>query len=219
MNTKQNDNVLKIKNVTYAYAKNKKNVLNNINFEFKKGLMYAIAGKSGAGKTTLLSILAGLTLPTQGEVFLRNKSLAKIDRYTLRAKEIGVIFQSFNLLPHLTVQENIILAIDISKKKLGRNAKRITKEMLQMVKLDLDYANKKILHLSGGEQQRVAIARSLSYDPDIILADEPTGNLDKTTSKDIVEIFKKSAHELNKCVIIVTHSSNVIDNSDVVYNL
>ena len=139
-----------------------------------------------------------------------------LDRY--RNTHIGIVFQSYNLLPHLTASENIILSMDISKVTIA-NPKAKALELLKDVGLDETYENRRVLKLSGGEQQRVAIARSLSYNPEIIIADEPTGNLDNETENEILKIFKRLAHDENKCVIIVTHSKNVSDNADIVYDL
>ena len=138
--------------------------------------------------------------------------------YTYRSKDVGVIFQSFNLLPKLTAVENVILSMDVSGKRF-KNKKKAALELLQKVGLDEDEARRRILKLSGGQQQRVAIARALSYGPEIILADEPTGNLDGETQDDIMDIFAKLAKEENKCVIIVTHSPEVTEKADIVYEL
>ncbi|MDR0950412.1 MAG: ABC transporter ATP-binding protein [Candidatus Ancillula sp.] len=214
--------ILELQNVGYSYSgnvKNAKKVLSGLNYEFDKGVVYSITGRSGAGKTTLLSLLSGLTTPTEGKVMFDEKDLSTLDRYDYRSQQVGVVFQQFNLLPHLTVLENIILSMDASKKKFDRPKKEIALEMLNEVDLDESYANKRILKLSGGEQQRVAIARTLSFDPEVILADEPTGNLDLTTQDEIMSIFTKLAHEENRCVIIVTHSPEVAKLSDKVFNL
>jgi putative ABC transport system ATP-binding protein len=190
-----------------------------MNYAFEKGKIYAITGRSGSGKTTLLSLLSGLTTPTSGKVIYNGTDIRTVDRYKYRSKNVGVIFQSYNLLPQLSVLENIILSMDASGKKFEKAKKEIANDLLSRVDLDDELGSKKILHLSGGEQQRVAIARALSFFPDILLADEPTGNLDSATQNDIVEIFKKLAHQDQKCVIIVTHSKEVAAQSDEVFNL
>lgn len=210
--------VLELKSVGFSYNRSQK-VLDNINYTFEKGQVYAIVGRSGAGKTTLLSLLSGLSLPTQGKIEFNSNDLAKQDRYGYRSQKVGVIFQQFNLLPHLTAGENIILSMDASGKKFDKPKKEIVKELLEKVELDPDYANQKILHLSGGEQQRVAIARALSYNPDIILADEPTGNLDISTQEEVMDIFSALAHDDQKCVIIVTHSPEISKSADNVFTL
>ena len=210
--------IMKLKDVNFKYEKSNRYVLKDISFEFEKGKIYAIVGKSGAGKTTLLSLLAGLIKPTSGTIFLDGEDTKNRDMYTYRSQDVGVIFQSFNLLPKLTAVENVILSMDVSGKKYG-NKRKSAMELLKKVGLDEEEANRRILKLSGGQQQRVAIARALSYEPGIILADEPTGNLDRETQDEILEIFLRLAKEENKCVILVTHSSEVTEVADVVYEI
>ena len=190
----------------------------NRNYEFEQGKMYAIKGKSGSGKTTLLSIITGLEKCTEGNVFYEEKNLKKMNLDRFRNTEIGIVFQSYNLLPRLTAMENIILSMEVSKVKV-KNKKEKALELMKSVGLSEEHVKRKILKLSGGEQQRIAIARSLSYNPKIIIADEPTGNLDKETENDILTIFENLARQENKCIIIVTHSQNVCDKMDVVYEL
>lgn len=211
---------LKLQNVSYRYLDAKENeyVFKNINYTFELGKMYAIKGKSGSGKTTLLSLISGLEDKYEGVIYYNDKDLKKIDLDTYRNTYIGIVFQSYNLLPHLTAIENIILSMDISKVKVKAKKSKAL-ELMKSVGLNETFMNRRVLKLSGGEQQRIAIARSLSYNPDIILADEPTGNLDKDTEDEILKIFKNLAHNENKCVIIVTHSKNVCDNVDVIYEL
>lgn len=192
--------------------------MKNINYEFELGKIYAIRGKSGSGKTTLLSLISGLEVNYEGEIFYEGSDLKKMDLDHYRNTDIGIVFQSYNLLPHLTALENIILSMDISHIKVDNNKEEALR-LMESVGLNRNQANRRILKLSGGEQQRVAIARSLSYHPKMIIADEPTGNLDKDTEDEIMAIFKKLAHQENKCVIIVTHSKNVTDYADVVYEL
>lgn len=213
-------NILKLDGVAYRYEDAKENeyVLKNINYEFTLGKTYAIKGKSGSGKTTLLSLISGLENDYEGSIIYNGKDLKKLDLDKYRNTDIGIVFQSYNLLPHLTALENIILSMDISKLNIkDKKAKAI--ELMKSVGLNESHANRRVLKLSGGEQQRVAIARSLSYNPKIIIADEPTGNLDKETEDEILKIFKKLAKEENKCIIIVTHSKNVSENVDEVYEL
>jgi putative ABC transport system ATP-binding protein len=219
--TKENsEEILRLEDVGYHYADaaNDDYVLKDISYSFKKGKIYAIKGRSGSGKTTLLSLISGLELTTIGDIFYKNKSLKQMDLDRYRNTHIGIVFQSYNLLPHLTASENIILSMDISKVTIA-NPKAKALELLKDVGLDETYENRRVLKLSGGEQQRVAIARSLSYNPEIIIADEPTGNLDNETENEILKTFKRLAHDENKCVIIVTHSKNVSDNADIVYDL
>ena len=212
--------VLVLDKIGYRYndAKENEYVLKDITYQFEQGKVYAIKGRSGSGKTTLLSLMSGLERPTMGKIIYNDKdlSLMNLDKY--RNSEIGIVFQGYNLLPHLTAVENIILSMDISKIKVD-NKKYLAINLMKKVGLTENYANRKVLKLSGGEQQRVAIARSLSYQPKLILADEPTGNLDKETENEIMQIFKDLAHKENKCVIIVTHSPNICEQVDVVYEL
>ena len=207
--------ILSLQNISFAYDKTP--VLKDISYEFEKGKMYCIIGKSGAGKTTLLSLLSGLAKPTAGEIFYDGKSIAKIDKYTFRSRYIGVVFQSFNLITKYTALENVILSMDVSGAKI-KDKKQKALVLLDSVGLDEDEANRRVLKLSGGQQQRVAIARALSYDPDIILADEPTGNLDRDTQKEIMEIFRDLANQ-GKCVILVSHSPDVAAMCDERYEL
>lgn len=211
------ENVLELKDLTYTYQKNSPKVINELNLSFEKGKIYAIIGKSGAGKTTLLSLLSGLAKPTDGDIFFDGKSIKKIDKYKYRSRLVGVVFQSFNLLTNLTATENVVLSMEISGKKI-KNKKEKAKELLKKVKLEDEDVDRNILKLSGGQQQRVAIARALAFDPQIILADEPTGNLDGETQDEIMEILRGLANE-GKCVIVVTHSPDVSKLCDTVYEL
>ena len=207
--------ILSLQNISFSYDKTP--VLRDISYEFEKGKMYCIIGKSGAGKTTLLSLLSGLAKPSEGDIFYDGKSITKIDKYTFRCKYIGVVFQSFNLITKYTALENVILSMDVAGYKT-KNKKDRALQLLDSVGLDEDEANRRVLKLSGGQQQRVAIARALSYDPDIILADEPTGNLDRDTQKDIMDIFRELADQ-GKCVILVSHSPDVAAMCDERYEL
>lgn len=208
--------ILELQNISYSYKK--VSVLNNLSYKFETGKIYAITGRSGAGKTTLLSLLSGLTTPTDGSILYNGKDILKTDKYKYRSRDVGVVFQSFNLISNLTSIENVILSMDISGQKFN-NKKQTATELLQKVGLSDDEINRKVLKLSGGQQQRVAIARALSYNPKIILADEPTGNLDLETQDEIMDIFKMLAHKEDRCIIIVTHSPEVAKQSDVNYQL
>ena len=212
--------ILKLEDVSYRYKDAPKDsyVFKNINYEFEEGKMYAIKGKSGSGKTTLLSLITGLEKCTEGQILYDGKTLKKMNLDRYRNTDIGIVFQSYNLLPRLTAIENIMVSMEISKVKV-KNKKQKALELMKSVGLSEEHAKRKILKLSGGEQQRIAIARSLSYNPKIIIADEPTGNLDKDTESEILKIFKHLAKDENKCVIIVTHSQNVCNEVDTVYEL
>lgn len=207
--------ILELENVSFSYGKTK--VLDNISYSFNAGHVYSIVGKSGAGKTTLLSILSGLAKPTSGHIYYDEKDMAKINPYKFRSNYVGVVFQSFNLLTKLTAVENVVLSMDIARKKI-KNKKEHAYKLLESVGLSKEEADRRVLKLSGGQQQRVAIARALSYEPDIILADEPTGNLDGETQDEILKILKDLANK-GKCVIMVTHSPAVAEQSDFVYTL
>ena len=207
--------ILSLQNISFSYDKTP--VLKDISYDFEKVKLYCIVGKSGAGKTTLLSLLSGLTIPSSGTILYDDKDVAKIDKYTFRSKYIGVVFQSYNLITKYTALENVILAMDVAGYKTD-NKKQKALELLKSVGLDEDEADRRILKLSGGQQQRVAIARALSYDPDIILADEPTGNLDRETQSEIMAIFRSLAKQ-GKCVILVSHSPDVAAMCDECYKL
>ena len=207
--------LLSLQKISFSYGKTP--VLRDISYDFEKGKMYCIIGKSGAGKTTLLSLLSGLAAPSAGDILYNGKSIATIDKYTFRSRYIGVVFQSFNLITKYTALENVILSMDVSGCRIKDKAEKAL-ALLDSVGLDEDEANRRVLKLSGGQQQRVAIARALSYDPDIILADEPTGNLDRDTQKEIMDIFRALADQ-GKCVILVSHSPEVAELCDERYEL
>ncbi|MEE1312242.1 MAG: ABC transporter ATP-binding protein [Lachnospiraceae bacterium] len=209
--------ILALQDIAYSYEGSRKKVFEHLSYKFEEGNIYAIVGRSGAGKTTLLSLLSGLDSPTEGTVLFKDKDIRKIDRYKYRSKYVGIIFQSFNLLPHLTAIENVILSMDVSGMKY-KNKKEKAMELLNKVGLSEEEAKRRVLKLSGGQQQRVAIARTLSYEPEVILADEPTGNLDKETEDEIMGIFQTLAKE-GKCIIIVTHSQEVAQQADEVKKL
>ena len=189
-----------------------------VSYRFESGKIYAIMGASGSGKTTLLSTMAGLRLPTSGEITVDDVTLSTADRCKLRREKISVIYQDFNLFPLMTVLENTAYPLLIQKKD-KQTAERKAKEKLASIGIT-EGMYKQLPHmLSGGEQQRVAIARALASGSRIILADEPTGNLDTENGKNIVEILKRLAHEENCCVIIVTHDPTVAGGSDVILNM
>ncbi len=209
--------VFQLENISYTYDK-KRYILKNCSYTFEKGKVYAIVGKSGTGKTTLLSLLSKITTPTGGSIYYNGTDVAKINQYDYRAKYVGVIFQSYNLLQHLNAVENVQLAMDISGKQIA-DKRKVALNLLGQMGIREELTRRRVLKLSGGEQQRVAIARTLSSDPAVILADEPTGNLDPATQDEIMSIFKKLAHEEDRCVIIVTHSQSVADQADVCFQL
>ncbi len=206
--------ILKIKNVSYDYITKAGAVhaLKAATADFEKGVVYAIVGRSGSGKSTLMSLMAGLDVPKNGEIIYETQNLAEMDRDRFRREHIGMIFQSYYLLPQLTALENVELSLELAKYK-GDHRKR-AEEMLEMVGIKKEQFKKRSNQFSGGEQQRIAIARAIAHDPEIILADEPTGNLDNENSSNIVKILLSLAHEYNKCVIVITHASEVAEKAD-----
>lgn len=207
--------VLELNNVCFSYDRTP--VLKDLSYTFDEGRMYCIVGKSGAGKTTLLSVLSGLAAPTSGSILYKGRDIKEIDRYEFRSRYIGVIFQSYNLLTKFTALENVMLSMDIAGVRGGGKREKAL-ELLASVGLSEEEANRRVLKLSGGQQQRVAIARALSYDAEVILADEPTGNLDRETQAEILAIFRTLA-EQGKCVILVSHSPEVAAQCDATYEL
>ncbi|MEY8576621.1 ABC transporter ATP-binding protein [Oscillospiraceae bacterium 21-37] len=198
---------LELKNVSYAYEKGKA-VLQNVSAELETGKMYAILGPSGSGKTTLLSLLGGLDVPTQGSVLFDGEDIAAKGLEHHRRNHISLIFQSYNLIDYMTPVENVRLT-----------AKLDAAPILERLGLEQDEITRNVLKLSGGQQQRVAIARALASDAPVILADEPTGNLDADTAEEITAILKESAHAFGKCVVVVTHSGEVAKQADVVLEI
>ena len=212
---------LELVNVSYRYEGSSETVLKKVNAEFERGKVYTVVGESGAGKSTLLSLISGLDICKEGKILYSGKSLRELDRDEYRAKSAGVIFQSFNLLPGSTAVYNITLSMNISESEIkDRKAKKeAAYALLEKVGIDRETANRRILKLSGGEQQRVGVARALSHNPDLIIADEPTGNLDAETEEAVLGILTRLAHEDGKCVIIVTHSDIVTAIADEVIGI
>ena len=205
--------VLAAENVSYTYQSKYQKVqaLKNVSCTFDAGKFYAIIGQSGSGKTTLLSMLAGLGTPSDGEIIANGKTLKEIGSERHRRENVTVIYQSFNLFPTLNILENVMYPMQISKKP--------TKELLSSVGLgDVD-PRKLPAMLSGGQQQRVAIARALASDAKVILADEPTGNLDTENGKVVIDLLKKLVKDENYCVIVVTHDPGIAAQADVVYKM
>ena len=206
---------ISLNNVSYSYKGKFQTVkaVDGVSYDFEPGKCYAIIGKSGSGKTTLLSLMAGLDLPTEGEILVDGKSTKEWDRNKMRRDAVSVIYQNYNLFPLLTVQENIRYPLDLKKTKKKVSALR-AKEVRERVELPEVYDKRLPAHLSGGEQQRVAIARTLAQGCKIVLADEPTGNLDSTNTRNIVDILKSLAHDDGCTVIIVTHDPAVAEQAD-----
>lgn len=212
--------ILTATNVIYEYRNSHQTVraVGGVSCEFQQGQVYAIVGSSGSGKTTFLSLLAGLDVPTSGTIELDGQSTSQIDRDAYRLNHVSVIYQNFNLFQHLTVIENASYPLYIRKMN-RKQADAIAKEKLLQVGLTEDQFKRFPNMLSGGEQQRVAIARALASGSEIILADEPTGNLDSINTQNIVDILRQLAHENNRCVIIVTHDPAVAEAADVVLKM
>ena len=211
---------ISLKNVSYTYKGKFQTVraVDDVSYEFDPGKCYAIIGKSGSGKTTLLSLMAGLDLPTEGEILVDGRSTKDWDRNQMRRDAVSVIYQNYNLFPLLTVQENIRYPLDL-KKVPKKDAAALARKVRERVELPETYDKRLPSHLSGGEQQRVAIARTLAQGCKIILADEPTGNLDSTNTKNIVDILRSLAHDDGCTVIIVTHDPAVADQADTVLQM
>lgn len=211
---------IELKNVSYRYQGKYQTVyaLNGVSYRFESGKMYAIIGKSGSGKTTLLSLMAGLDLPTEGEILVNDRSTREWNRNTLRREALSVIYQNYNLFPLLTVQENILYPLKLNRTEKQKSM-TIARQTRERVGLPETYDNRLPAQLSGGEQQRVAIARTLAQGCKIILADEPTGNLDSTNTRNIVRILSSLAHDDGCTVIIVTHDPSVADQADVVLQM
>ncbi len=199
--------ILEVKGLQYSYE-NKKRVLRGINAQMEQGKLYAILGPSGCGKTTLLSLLGGLDSPSSGQILYQGEDIAKTGLAGHRRSHVAFIFQSYNLIDYLTPMENVALT-----------SKLPPLPILEQLGLTAEEAKRNVLKLSGGQQQRVAIARALASDAQIILGDEPTGNLDEDTAAEITTILKDSAHKSGKCVVIVTHSNELAKEADVVFQL
>ena len=212
---RKNDVLLKTKGLGYWYDNNKK-ILNNIDMEFEKGKFYSIVGSSGSGKTTLLSLIAGLDQVKEGDIFLGDNNIKNIGLDNYRNKHVSIIFQGYNLMNYMTALQNITSAMSIKKIKKEDN-KKFALDMIKRVGLTEGQANQKVLTLSGGQQQRVAIARALCCDNDIIIADEPTGNLDDETTVEIIKLFKDIVYKDGKTVIMVTHDKDVAKETDEIY--
>ena len=199
--------ILEVKGLQYSYE-NKKRVLRGINAQMEQGKMYAILGPSGCGKTTLLSLLGGLDSPSSGQILYQGEDIVKTGLANHRRTHVAFIFQSYNLIDYLTPLENVALT-----------AKQPPLPILEQLGLTVEETKRNVLKLSGGQQQRVAIARALASDAQIILADEPTGNLDEDTASEITAILKESAHKSGKCVVIVTHSNELAKEADMIFRL
>lgn len=200
--------ILSMENVNYSYEKMNKKVLRNVSVDFEEGTMYAIVGNSGEGKSTMLGILAGLDVPSSGKVKFNGEDITVKGYSYHRQKQISLVFQNYNLIDYMTPIENLRLVNPTANE-----------DILLDLGLSKDEITRNVMKLSGGQQQRVAIGRALVSDAPVILADEPTGNLDEKTARDIIALLKKIAHEDNKCVVVVTHSKKLAGEADQVLTL
>ena len=197
----------KVKNVCFTYPDNEK-VIDNLSFEINKGDFVVICGESGCGKTTLLSLLGGLDSPTKGKILFNGEDITEKGLAYHRRNHVSFIFQSYNLIDYLTPKENVELT-----------SKLPPIPILEKMGLTKEEAKRNVLQLSGGQQQRVAIARALATEAPVILADEPTGNLDEDTAMAIMDILEENVHQMNKCAVIVTHSNEIAKRADVIFRL
>lgn len=212
--------ILELRDVSYSYNSKYQRVdaMKHVECSFEQGKVYAIVGKSGSGKSTLLSLLAGLDIPASGDVLFEGKTTTSMDLTKYRRECAPMVYQSFRLFPLLTVSENITYPMELRGYK-GKKVRDYARSLVKRVGLPESVLNRFPNMLSGGEQQRVGIARALSMDSKLILADEPTGNLDEENSLNIVDILVKLAHESNYCVVIATHDLTILPKVDVVYSM
>lgn len=211
--------MLQANNLEFSYqdGSQTRKILDGVSASFDRGVFYTILGQSGTGKTTLLSMLSALDVPDTGTVTYEGVDIQKIGLSKYRRNTIGIVFQQFNLVPYMSALQNVLVAMSITDNKVGGQQRAL--EILASLGIDKDKALRNVKKLSGGEQQRVAIARALATDVDVIFADEPTGNLDVKTQKEIIEIFKDLTLNHDKCIIVVTHSNSVARSSDVILTM
>ena len=208
--------ILKLENICYSYIDGgyERQILKNLSYVFESGRFYTILGASGSGKTTLLSILAALDNPKSGEIYYEGKNIREITLPKFRRNYISIVFQQYNLISYLTAAENVMVAMAETDNKIPKDQKNVAYNLLEKFGIVRSKADRLVGQLSGGEQQRVAIARALASNVDLIFADEPTGNLDTATEKEIISVFEELAHDFGKTIIVVTHSEAVSKMSD-----
>lgn len=213
--------ILEAKDLSYFYQDGEKRrmILQDTSVKFEKGQFYTILGESGSGKTTFLSLISALDAPTAGEILYNGEDIRHIGYDRFRRDDVSIIFQNYNLVPYLTGLENVLVAMSITDNEMPRDTTEIAYNLLDYIGINKVKADQLVNQLSGGEQQRIAIARALATNVDIILADEPTGNLDVGMEEEIVTIFKELASIHNKCVIVVTHSREIAEQSDQIFYL
>ena len=208
--------ILRLENICYSYIDGgyERHILRDLSFGFEEGKFYTVLGPSGSGKTTLLSLVTGLDDPKSGNIYFRGEDIRKITLPKYRRNCISIVFQQYNLISYLTAVENVMLAMTETDNSVPKDKKNVAYNLLERFGIVRSKADRLVGQLSGGEQQRVAIARALASNVDLIFADEPTGNLDTATEKEIITIFKELAHEYGKTIIVVTHSDQVSEMSD-----
>ena len=208
--------ILKLEDLCYSYIDGgyERQILKNLSFEFEEKKFYTILGPSGSGKTTLLSIIAGLDFAKSGHVYFRDKEITKSNVGKYRRNDISIVFQQYNLISYLTAVENVMLAMSETDNELPKDKKNVAYNLLERFGIVRSKADRMVGQLSGGEQQRVSIARSLASNVDLIFSDEPTGNLDTATEVEIINVFKQLAEDYGKTIIVVTHSNQVAEMSD-----
>lgn len=208
--------ILKLDNINYGYIDGgyRREILKDLCYEFEEGTFYTILGPSGSGKTTLLSIMAGLDKQDSGKIYFEGQDVDEIGLYQYRRNKVGVVFQSYNLITYLTGIENVLLAMTETDNELPGNREELAYALLNMVGIVNTKADRMVNKLSGGEQQRIAIARAIAGNEDLIFADEPTGNLDTETEQEIIKLFQMLAETYGKTIIVVTHSNEVSKLSD-----
>ncbi|MER5883249.1 ABC transporter ATP-binding protein [Streptomyces sp. NPDC001941] len=214
--------LLQLDGVSHSYEgqRRRTTVLRTIDHVFERGTFYTILGPSGSGKTTLLSLASGLDAPTSGTIRFQGQDLTRLGLGRYRNQHAATIFQQYNLLTYMTALQNVTTAMEITGTRPATGSRRARAlQLLQQIGLDEAMATRNVLRLSGGQQQRVAIARALACDVDILFADEPTGNLDEDTAQGIIDTFRALAHDQGTCVVVVTHSQQLAQQSDRILTL
>jgi len=213
--------ILEAKNLNYYFqdGEERRYILKDTSVSFERGKFYTILGHSGSGKTTLLSLFGALDSPQNGTILFNGKDIKAIGYEKYRRNHVGIIFQSYNLIPTFTAVENVLIPMSITENEIPEDTMEVAYNLLDYIGIVKSKADRTVNKLSGGEQQRVAIARALATNVELIIADEPTGNLDEEMEQEIVNIFKLLAHEHGKCVIVVTHSNEIAVQSDEAFRL
>lgn len=221
METGEKMSFVTVEDINYFYQDGdvKRFILKDVSCNFERGMFYAILGESGSGKTTFLSLLSALDSPNSGKILYEDKEIQTYGLESYRRNKIGIIFQAYNLIPFMTAAENVQVAMSVTENELPKDQGNVAYNLLDYMGISKEKADRTVNKLSGGEQQRVAIARALATNVDLILADEPTGNLNEEMETEIIENFKKLAHEHQKCVIVVTHSTQIAEQADMIFRM